>query len=199
MLKVAVCVFAALLFVSPRPGAAQSGWEPDISAFEAADRTDPPSTGAVLFAGSSSIRMWTSVEEDFKGTPVINRGFGGSTMADLIHYAHRIVVPYEPRLVVVYEGDNDVASGMSAEEVFDDYRRFVALVRNRLPQTRIAFISIKPSPAGGTWPGKCSRRTASSKIMLATARIWISSTCSSPCWEATENRCRISSWTMSCT
>lgn len=144
MIRFAIILLAAALLVTCR---VQAQWEADIRTFEQADAVDPPEPGGILFVGSSSIRMWTSLEEDFEGLNVVNRGFGGSQMSDLIRYMHRIVVPYEPRLIVLYEGDNDVAAGKSAEEVFADYRRFVALVRNRLPETRIAFIAIKPSPA----------------------------------------------------
>lgn len=147
MTKRAACLVVAGLFLTAGAGYAQGQWEPDILAFEDADRSNPPPDGAVLFVGSSSIRMWTNLARDFDGTEVINRGFGGSQTSDLIHYAHRIVVPYAPRLIVLYEGDNDIASGKSAEHVFDDYRRFVSLVRNQLPNTRIAFIAIKPSLA----------------------------------------------------
>ena len=147
-LRIASVLFLGILALGAASAAlAQGQWEEAIQAFERMDETDPPPQGAVLFAGSSSIRLWPALAEDFPDARVINRGFGGSQMSDLIHFAHRIVTPYAPRLVFVYEGDNDVAAGKTAEQVFADYRRFASLVRNQLPDTRIAFISIKPSLA----------------------------------------------------
>ena len=119
----------------------------EIARFEAADRLRPPPRGGVLFIGSSSIRMWTTLERDFAGLPVINRGFGGSEYEDLRCWAERIVHPYEPRWIVLYEGDNDLESGKSPERVAADFRVFVSTVRDRLPAVRIAVLSIKPSLA----------------------------------------------------
>ena len=130
-----------------QPALAQEQWKEAIQAFEQMDETNPPPEGAILFAGSSSIRLWTTLTEDFPDARVINRGFGGSQMSDLIHFADRIVTPYAPRLILVYEGDNDVAAGKTAEQVFADYQEFVSMVHNQLPDTRIAFIAIKPSLA----------------------------------------------------
>jgi hypothetical protein len=86
-------------------------FEAEIRAFEAADRTSPPPFGGIVFIGSSSIKNWTDVAADFPGVPVLNRGFGGSTLADVVYYADRILLPYRPRLVVLYAGDNNLASG----------------------------------------------------------------------------------------
>ncbi len=122
-------------------------FEKDIAAFEKADLTSPAPKGAVLFTGSSSIRMWNSLREDFPNIKTIRRGFGGSQFSDLIHFVDRIVIPYAPRMIFVYEGDNDIASGKSPEHVERDYRTFVNSVRRSLPDTRIGFIAIKPSIA----------------------------------------------------
>ncbi|MXW63671.1 MAG: hypothetical protein F4Y00_02855 [Bacteroidetes bacterium SB0662_bin_6] len=136
-----------MLFSALQPALAQEQWEEAIQAFEQMDETNPPPEGAILFAGSSSIRLWSTLAEDFPDARVINRGFGGSQMSDLIHFADRIVTPYAPRLILVYEGDNDVAAGKTAEQVFADYQQFVSLVHDQLSDTRIAFIAIKPSLA----------------------------------------------------
>lgn len=122
-------------------------WESEIKKFEEADRQSPPPTGAVLFVGSSSIRLWRTIEKDFPDTKVINRGFGGSQIEDSTYFADRIIVPYKPRLVVLYAGDNDLAIGKTRDQVFEDYKAFVAKLRDRLGDVRIAFISIKPSLA----------------------------------------------------
>ncbi len=144
---VPACLLGIMTLAAASPAYAQNQWEEAIRTFEQMDETDPPPAGAVLFAGSSSIRMWSTLAEDFPDARVINRGFGGSQMSDLIYFAGRIVTPYAPRLVLIYEGDNDVVAGKTAEQVFTDYRRFVSLMRNQLPDTRIAFIAIKPSLA----------------------------------------------------
>jgi lysophospholipase L1-like esterase len=121
--------------------------EPEIRRFEESDRVTPPPTGGIVFVGSSSIRLWRSLDTDFPGLPVINRGFGGSTFPEAIHYLSRIVLPYRPRTIVVYEGDNDLTFNWGPGQVASDYRTFVRLVRDSLPNTRIVFISLKPSPS----------------------------------------------------
>lgn len=129
----------------PEPSWAQ--WEGEIRSFERADSLRPPPRGAVLFVGSSSIRLWESAERDFPGVSIVRRGFGGSEMADVLHYADRIVLPYAPRTIVLYAGDNDLAAGRTPEQVFADYRDFVELVRTRLPGTRVVYVAVKPSLA----------------------------------------------------
>jgi hypothetical protein len=120
-------------------------WEPDIRAFEEADRVHPPVRGGILFAGSSSIRLWTRLAEDFPELPVINRGFGGSQVREVTAFVPRIVLPYRPSLIVFYCGTNDIASGSrTAVEVAEDVREFVQTVRKALPDTRVAFISAAP-------------------------------------------------------
>lgn len=122
-------------------------WEEDMRKFEAADAAHPPTPHGILFVGSSSIRFWDTLATDFPGQPVINRGFGGSEVRDSTWYADRIVVPYAPRLVVFYAGDNDLTAGRTPAQVRDDFVAFVQRVRKDLPDTRIAYISIKPSPS----------------------------------------------------
>lgn len=124
-----------------------SKWEKDIRAFEASDKTNPPPRGAILFIGSSSIRMWKTLSQDFPEHRVINRGFGGSEIADSVQFAERIVFPYEPQMIVMYAGGNDINGGKSPEQVASDFKAFVAKVRVRLPETRMAYISIAPNPA----------------------------------------------------
>lgn len=122
-------------------------WESDIARFQQLDAQQPPPRGAVLFIGSSSIRFWDSLASDFPGQQVVNRGFGGSEVRDSTWYADRIVVPYAPRLVVFYAGDNDLNAGRTPQQVRDDVVGFITRVRRDLPNTRIAYISIKPSPS----------------------------------------------------
>ncbi|MCK6447168.1 MAG: GDSL-type esterase/lipase family protein [Planctomycetes bacterium] len=115
-----------------------------MRAFEAADAVEPPPLGANLFLGSSSIRMW-DLAADFAGFPVVQRGFGGSEVADSVRYAPRIVLPCKPSVVVFYAGDNDIANGKTPERVAEDFGELVTLVHRELPDTRIVFVSIKPS------------------------------------------------------
>ena len=119
----------------------------EINAFAKADSASPPPGGAVLFVGSSSIRFWDALAADFPGLTVINRGFGGSRMDDLLRYADRIVFPYRPKAIVVYEGDNDVADNRSPARIAGDLAEFLSRVRTRLPGTRVIYLSIKPSPS----------------------------------------------------
>jgi lysophospholipase L1-like esterase len=123
------------------------GWEQDMQRFAAEDARTPPPQGGVLFIGSSSIRMWDSLANDFPGVPVIKRGFGGSELRDSTWYADRIIVPYRPRLVVLYAGENDLHSGRSPQQVHRDFVAFVRRVRRDLPGVRIAYIASKPSPS----------------------------------------------------
>lgn len=139
---------------------AKPPFEDDIEAFEAADRAVPPRPGAVLFVGSSSIRFWTTLDRDFPGLPTLNRGFGGSTIADSARYADRIVIPYRPREIVFYAGDNDVAAGLAPGRILSDFEGFVAKVRAALPGVPIVFISIKPSLARWSLVGRIRRTNA---------------------------------------
>lgn len=126
-------------------------WEDDIAAFEAEDAATAPPENALLFIGSSSIRLWSTLKEDMAPMPVIQRGFGGSKLGDAIHYTDRIVTPYNPRAVVMFTGTNDISgdSPKSAEAVFTLYKTFVAGVQEALPGTPIYFIAI--SPTGARW------------------------------------------------
>jgi lysophospholipase L1-like esterase len=125
---------------------ASERWEKDILAFEEADKMSPPPKGAILFVGASSIRRWTTLPQDFPDLKVINRGFGGSQMADSVYFADRIVIPYKPRLIVINAGGNDINAGKTPKQVLADFRAFVEKVRAALPGTRIAFVSLSPSP-----------------------------------------------------
>jgi lysophospholipase L1-like esterase len=122
-------------------------FEPEILAFETADRATPPPVGGVVFVGSSSFRMWKNAAADFPGVPLLNRGFGGSTLPEVLQLTPRLVLKYQPHLVVLYAGDNDLSAGRRPVDVLDDYKSFVAIVRGALPATRIVFVSIKPSPS----------------------------------------------------
>jgi lysophospholipase L1-like esterase len=136
--------------VAREPGAPLdlAQWEPAIRTFEDADRAHPPEPGGILFIGSSSIRLWTTLDRDFPGVPVLNRGFGGSHIREVTAFVPRIVLPYKPSIIVFYCGTNDIASGQrTSAEAAADFQAFVASARQTLPATRIAFISAAPNPA----------------------------------------------------
>jgi lysophospholipase L1-like esterase len=120
-------------------------WEKTIAAFEAEDAQAAPPKDAVLFVGSSSIRLW-DLKKSFSELATINRGFGGSQMSDAAQYATRIITPYKPRLIVLYEGDTDLGAKKSPAEVVQDFDRLVQLVRADLPATPLVVIGCKPSP-----------------------------------------------------
>jgi lysophospholipase L1-like esterase len=161
---------ASLLLLSttafPRQGHADdkadfSRWEKTIATFEELDKVNPPPRNAILFAGSSSIRMW-DLKKSFPALDVINRGFGGSQIADSVHFAPRLILKHEPRLVVFYAGDNDIAAGKKPEQVLEDFQALVKAIHKELPKTRVAFLSIKPSLA--RWKHVETQRKANALI-----------------------------------
>lgn len=122
-------------------------WTTDMARFAAEDAANPPPIHPYVFTGSSSVRMWQTLAQDFPGVPVLNRGFGGSQVRDAVHYADEVAVRYTPRKVLVYAGDNDINAGRSPEQVLADFRALVARIHRDLPGTPVAFLAIKPSPS----------------------------------------------------
>ncbi len=121
-------------------------WKDAMAAFEKEDQSDPPPQDGIVFVGSSSIRMW-DLPKSFPDLPVINRGFGGSELCDSVHYFDLLVARHKPRVVVLYAGDNDVAGGKKAEQILADFRAFVGQMKEKLPESRLVYLSIKPSLA----------------------------------------------------
>ncbi len=142
-LVAAVC--SQTLFAQDKNPSAK--FEPEIKAFEAADKKSPPPENAILFVGASGIKLWKTLEKDFPDHRVIKRGFGGSQIADAIYFADRIVIPYQPKTILLQSGGNDINAGKSPEQVAEDFRVFVEKVRAKLPEVRILFMSLQPSPA----------------------------------------------------
>jgi len=126
----------------------------EINAFADADHDNPPPKDAILFIGSSSIRLWKTLEQDFPNHQVINRGFGGSQIIDSVNYVDRIVIPYRPKHIVFYAGGNDINAGKSPEELLADFQAFVHKVRKTLPNVKISYISIAPNPARWSQVGR---------------------------------------------
>jgi lysophospholipase L1-like esterase len=121
----------------------------DIQKFKDKDKQNAPEANSILFVGSSSFTKWTDINQYFPGFPIINRGFGGSTFPDVIRYEKEIIVPYHPKQVIIYCGDNDLASSdtVTAETVFERFRSLFELIRTDLPGENIVYVSIKPSPS----------------------------------------------------
>lgn len=142
-LQLPICMMHRSWIDLPEP----NRFEDEVRLFEILDHYVPPPGNACLFTGSSTIARWFDLESSFPGLPVLNRGFGGSTMNDLNFYRDRIVFPYDPVKIIVYEGDNDIARGASPSEFLEACREFVLACGSRIPGTQIIFLSIKPSPA----------------------------------------------------
>ena len=122
-------------------------WEAAFARFAAEDAAHPVPPGGVLFVGSSSIRLWSDLEDQFALPVIVQRGFGGSQLSDCVKNLSRLVLRYHPRTVLVYAGDNDLAAGVAPHDVLKRFVAFVDGVHQELPDTKVAFISIKPSPA----------------------------------------------------
>jgi lysophospholipase L1-like esterase len=122
-------------------------FEDEIRAFEAADRASPPPKNPILFTGSSSIRLWKTLAQDFPKYTVLNRGFGGSHIEHARRYVDRIIIPYAPRAIVFYAGGNDIHAGKAPAQVATDFFELVRAIHARLPKTRIAYVSVAPNPA----------------------------------------------------
>lgn len=163
-----LCMVTGIAYTQTPPSSPSAKWEAEIQAFEKEDQRNPPEKDGVLFVGSSSIRMWKSLEKDFPEIHVINRGFGGSQIEDSTYFIERIVLPYRPRMIVLYAGDNDLAAGKTPKRVFEDYKKFVRKVHQQLPKTRIAYISIKPSLA--RWNLVSKIKDANNRIRRYTLR-----------------------------
>lgn len=153
MNKISICLFGtAFLLCLSFPVFSQQTNPPfwnEIRQFEHEDSIQKPPAHAILFVGSSSFRKWTDMRQAFPGYRIINRGFGGATLPDVIRYADQIIFPYHPEQIVIYCGDNDAASGdhITADSIRNRFEQLYDLIRGRLPKVKITFVSIKPSPS----------------------------------------------------
>lgn len=129
--------------------ALQLRFEKQVQEYEAFDLKAPPPRGAILFAGDSQFFRWKTIHEDLAGYTLVNRGIDSFQFPDLIQYADRLVLPYQPRLIVLHVGGNDVHNGRTPAQLLADFQSFVALVRARLPDVPIVYSSITPGP--GRW------------------------------------------------
>lgn len=154
MLALGACATAPV----PEPIAFTPPSEPrfaeTIAQFEAADKTTMPPRCATLFVGSSTIRRWSSLKEDFPDRTVINRGFGGSTVWEVDAYFDRVVTPYKPNAIVFYAGDNDIAANRTVDQVYGDFETFMRMKDRSLGKTPVWFIAVKPSKLRWDMQGK---------------------------------------------
>jgi lysophospholipase L1-like esterase len=126
-------------------------WAGEIAAFARQDRLSPAPPKPILFTGSSSVRLWTNLSRIFPGRPILNRGFGGSHFSDLLEHFNTLVAPYDPSVILVYEGDNDIASGKSPERVLADFNELRRRIHERFPHARCAYLdtfTVLLDPAG---------------------------------------------------
>ncbi|MFT5999130.1 MAG: lysophospholipase L1-like esterase [Neolewinella sp.] len=138
-------------------------WASTIQKFEIVDSKEQPPTDAILFVGSSSIVKWETMGKDLAGHEVINRGFGGSTFNDLIYYADRVIYPYQPKAVFVYEGDNDISVGDTPKEVLKSAKKLRKMIAKNLGgDVPVVFISPKPSLA--RWELKTQYEAANARL-----------------------------------
>lgn len=141
-------LLATFVFFAPTYLQAQDAkpdpWEKEISKYEEQDKKSPSPKDAILFVGSSTIRLW-DLKESFPNLATINRGFGGSKYADIPRFVKRIVTPYRPKAIVLYSGDNDLAGGKSPEAVAADFAEVIKTIRADLPEIPIYVFAVKPS------------------------------------------------------
>lgn len=121
----------------------------EIAAFKKQDSIRPAPKNSILFVGSSSFRLWKEMQEAFRGYPVINLGFGGSSLPDIIRYKNEIIFSYNPKQIILYCGENEIAASdtVTAQLVFERFKTLFQEIRNKIPNIPIAFVSIKPSPS----------------------------------------------------
>jgi lysophospholipase L1-like esterase len=136
----------APIVTSPNPPT-PNPFESEVTALEGRLSQAPIASSPVVFYGSSSIRLWKSLQQDFSGYAVLNCGFGGSRLTDCVRYANRLVLPRKPSAIVIYAGDNDLAGGVPPENVFQSFKQLFTIFRTYSPSIPIAFVSVKPSPA----------------------------------------------------
>jgi len=143
-IKINFFVFILFLAFSSFAQEYDGNWKDEINAFDSLNG-DSPSQGGILFTGSSSIKFWKDPAKDFDNPNILNRGFGGSQIIDLIENFDQVILKYHPKKIVIYSGDNDVQNGKSAEIVFGDFCTLYGMIKAKLPKTKVSYIAIKPS------------------------------------------------------
>lgn len=167
------CVFLFVLQLTAMAVMAQQPpFADDIRLFKERDAAAPPPKHAILFVGSSSFTKWTDVQDYFPGYPIINRGFGGSSLPDVIRYAGDIIYPYQPKQIVIYCGENDLAASdtVSAATVVSRFKTLFGMIRRQLGDVPVLFVSLKPSPSRARLFPKMKEANAAIKAFLATQK-----------------------------
>jgi lysophospholipase L1-like esterase len=126
-----------------------NAWEASIRGFEAEDKLQPPTPDGIIFFGSSTFTLWSTIEQDMSPWAIVNRGFGGSKMADMTRYFDRVILPHKPWAIVLFAGTNDIADPKpaTAQDVYEGYLQFVRQVKNALPNTQLYYVAITPTPS----------------------------------------------------
>lgn len=166
-----ILIFALSSVVALAQAQSPPFWN-EIQAFKKEDSMQAPPKDAIVFTGSSSFRLWTGMQEAFPKHRIINRAFGGSTFPDVIRYVDDVIFKYRPKQVVLYCGDNDLASSdtVNAQTVYQRFVHLFTMIRNQLPKTSIVFVSIKPSPSRARLMPEVKRANALIKSFLETKR-----------------------------
>jgi lysophospholipase L1-like esterase len=144
----------------------------DVAEFATTDRDHPPPDHPIVFVGSSSIRLWDTLQRDMAPLPVLNRGFGGARLSSVVYFVDRVVIQYRPRAIVLYAGDNDLDAGKSPEDVVREFRDFVSRVESALPDVPIYYLSMKPSLLHwSNWPKYAQANAQISAICASDPRL----------------------------
>lgn len=152
MIRFLLLTLATLSALPAQDTPAKSKWESEVAKYEAAEKAKPGPRQAVVFNGSSSIRLW-NLSESFPGWKVINHGIGGSIIPENTELLDRLIFPWEPKMIVFYAGDNDVAKNHTPDEVAKNWAAYVTAIRAKLPEVKFVYIGIKPSIARWKlWP-----------------------------------------------
>lgn len=173
--RLAICrfsvVLALLMPAFPGASAQTNAFQREWTKFQEGDKSHPPPSGAILAIGSSSLRLWSTLQRDLAPLPMVNRAFGGSKTRDTVEAVPHLVIPYRPRVILYYCGDNDLSKPeVDPAVAVHGFKAFVAAVRQELPQVRIVYLSIKPSPSRIlSWP---NARKANAEIRDWSARQW---------------------------
>jgi hypothetical protein len=157
-MKTISALVLAIVLPASAAALAETRFEQQVRIYEAADRSSPPLRGAILLAGDSQFFRWTTYREDLPGYATVNRGIDSFQTSDLIQFTDRLVLPHQPRLIILHVGGNDIHNGKSPERLLADFRTFVAKVRVALPEVPIFFSSITPGP--GRWDEAPQRKAA---------------------------------------
>ncbi|MFT4032479.1 MAG: GDSL-type esterase/lipase family protein [Siphonobacter sp.] len=145
---------------------AQQPFAGEIQAFEKQDQEHPPLKKPIVFVGSSTFRLWPEIQSYFPGKPIINRGFGGSQLSDVIYYYQQLIPKYHAKQIVIYCGDNDLANGQkSVDVVYNDFVTLFTKIRQDAPKVAVLFVSIKPSPANSRWTYREAYKKVNRRIM----------------------------------